>query len=62
MKEQNIKIEIHKVIDMLPDDISKDVLDYLKSILEKSSEEVRTSNNVSKIINEDKNLLDRLAK
>ena len=61
MKEQNVKAEIHKVIDMLPDDISKDVLDYLKSILKKSSDQVRTSNNVSKILKEDRNLLNRLA-
>jgi hypothetical protein len=61
MNEQNVKIEIHKVIDMLPDDISKDVLEYLKSILKKSSDEVRTSNNISKIIKEDRNLLNRLA-
>jgi hypothetical protein len=61
MNEQNVKIEIHKVIDMLPDDISKDVLEYLKSILKKSSDEVRTSNNLSKIIKEDRNLLNRLA-
>lgn len=61
MNEQNVKIEIHKVIDMLPDDISKDVLDYLKSILEKSSDQVRTSNNLSKILKEDRNLLNLLA-
>ena len=61
MKEQNVKIEIHKVIDMLPDDISKDVLDYLKNILEKSSDQVRTSNNLSKILKEDRILLNRLA-
>ena len=61
MKEQNVKIEIHKVIDMLPDDISKDVLDYLKSILKKSSDQVKTSNNLSKILKEDRNLLNRLA-
>jgi len=61
MKEQNVKIEIHKVIDMLPDDISKDVLDYLKNIMKKSSDQVRTSNNLSKILKEDINLLNRLA-
>ena len=61
MKEQNVKTEIHKVIDMLPEDISKDVLDYLKSILKKSSDQVRTSNNLSKILKEDRNLLNRLA-
>jgi hypothetical protein len=61
MKEQNVKTEIHKVIDMLPDDISKDVLDYLKSILKKSSDQIRTSNNLSKILKEDRNLLNRLA-
>ena len=46
---------------MLHDDISKDVLDYLKSILRKSSDQVRTSNNLSKILKEDRNLLNRLA-
>jgi hypothetical protein len=61
MKEQNVKSEIHKVIDMLPDDISIDVLDYLKSILKKSSDQIRTSNNLSKILEEDRNLLNRLA-
>lgn len=61
MKEQNVKTEIHKVIDLLPDDISEDVLDYLKSILKKSSDEIKTSNNLSKILKEDRNLLDRLA-
>jgi len=61
MKEQNVKTEIHKVIDLLPDDISKDVLDYLKSILQKSSDQVRTSNNLSKILKEDRSLLNRLA-
>ena len=61
MNEQNVKVEIHKVIDMLPDDISKDVLEYLKSILNKSSDKVKTSNNLSKILMEDRNLLNRLS-
>ena len=61
MNEQNVKVEIHKVIDKLPDDISKDVLEYLKSILNKSSDKVKTSNNLSKILMEDRNLLNRLS-
>lgn len=60
MNEQSVKIEIHKVIEMLPEDISKDVLEYLKSILKKSYE-VKHSNNLSKILREDRNLLNRLA-
>ncbi len=62
MNKENVKIEIHKVVDMLPDDLSDEVLTYLKSILDKSSHEVKLSTNLSKILSEDRELLNRLAK
>ena len=62
MNTENVKTEIHKVVDMLPDDLSNEVLTYLKSILDKSSHDVKLSINLSKILTEDKELLNRLAK
>ena len=62
MNKENVKTEIHKVVDMLPDDLSNEVLTYLKSILNKSSYDVKLANNLSKILAEDHELLNRLAK
>lgn len=61
MKTQDVKVEIHKVIDLLPDEVSGEVLEYLKSVLNKSADDVKTSKNLAKILQEDRNLLDRLA-
>lgn len=57
----NIKTEIHKVIDQIPDDLSNDVLKYLKDILDKSSQDIKTATNLSKILSEDRKLLKKLA-
>ena len=62
MNKENVKTEIHKVVDMLPDDLSNEVLTYLKSILNKSSYDVKLANHLSKILAEDHELLNRLAK
>ncbi len=62
MDRENVKTEIHKVVDMLPDDLSDEVLSYLKSIVDKSSQDVKLSTHLSKILKEDKELLNRLAK
>ena len=62
MNKEKVKTEIHKVVDMLPDDLSNEVLTYLKGILDKSSYDVKLVNNLSKILTEDQELLNRLAK
>ena len=62
MNKENVKTEIHKVVDMLPDDLSNEVLTYLKGILNKSSYDVILANNLSKILTEDHELLNRLSK
>jgi hypothetical protein len=61
MDKADVKTEIHKVVDMLPDELSDEVLNYLKNILDKSSHDVKLSSNLSKILTEDKELLNRLA-
>lgn len=58
---QNVKEKINKVINDIPEDVLEDVLKYLKSLTNKSKEEVTLSQNLSKIIDEDKNLLEKLA-
>jgi hypothetical protein len=47
MGNQEIKTEIHRVVDMLPDDISSDVLSYLKTLLDKSANKGKISQHLS---------------
>lgn len=61
MSTKEIKDKINSVIDSIPDDILEDVLEYLKSLTNKSKKEIQQSQNLSKILSEDKKLLQRLA-
>lgn len=62
METKELKQKINSVIDSIPEDVLEDVLEYLKSLTTKSKDKVNLSHNLSKILNEDKNLLQRLAK
>ncbi len=62
MTTLEIKNEIKKAIDDLPDTILNDVLEYLNELKNTSKEKVRLSKNLSSILREDKGLLQRLAK
>jgi len=61
MSTKELKTEIHKVIDTVPDDLLNDILDYLKTIQSKSADTVTLSHELSLIIKEDKELLEKLA-
>jgi len=61
MTTKEVKSEIQKVLDKVPDNLLQDILDYLKTIQSKSSDTVQLSKNLSQIITEDKALLERLA-
>jgi hypothetical protein len=61
MSTNELKTEIQKVIDKVPDALLNDILEYLKSIQNKSADTVRLSHNLGQIINEDKELLEKLA-
>jgi hypothetical protein len=61
MATKEIKEQINIVIDNIPDDVLEDVLKYLKSLTDKSTSNIHLSQNLSKILQEDKNLLERLA-
>jgi hypothetical protein len=62
MATKELKDKINKVIDNMPDDILEDVFNYLKAMTNKSRSDIMLSQNLGKIIEEDKNLLDKLAK
>jgi hypothetical protein len=62
MSTKELKDEISKVLNDAPDDILESVLDYLKGLLSRSKSNAILSNNLNRILHEDKELLERLAK
>jgi hypothetical protein len=62
MTSIQVKSEIQKVIDQVPENLLPEILDYLKQVQHQSPEQVKFNNNLNKIFSEDKELLQRLAK
>jgi hypothetical protein len=60
MARSEIKEEINKVLDNASDEVLVDILDYLKQLLTTSTPEARLSSNLSRILQEDKEVLERL--
>ncbi|MDN4164880.1 hypothetical protein QWY31_05170 [Cytophagales bacterium LB-30] len=61
MANAQIKTEIQKILDSVPETVLQDVLDFLKELQEKSADKVKLTNNLRKILSEDKELLEKLA-
>jgi hypothetical protein len=61
MAAEEIKRKIYKVIDNMPDEVLEDVYKYLESLKSRSKSEIIISQNLARILEEDKNLLERLA-
>ena len=61
MANKEIKEKINSAIDSIPDDVLEDVLEYLKSLSNKPKSKIQLSQNLSKILDEDKDLLEKLA-
>ena len=62
MKTTEIKEEINKIIETLPDEVLGDLLEYLQQIEKNTSEKFQLTKNLRKILTEDKELLEKLAK
>ena len=62
MSKNEVKEQINKVLDNAPDEILESILDYLKELLTRTNSEVMLSNNLNKILHEDKVVLERLSK
>ena len=62
MTTQEIKTEIQKSLDKVPDSVLQNILELLKMAEKKSESDVMIALNLNKILQEDNELLQRLAK
>jgi len=62
MSRDELKEEIAKVLETVPEEILEDVLDYLKLLITNPKEKLGMTSNLRQIINEDAELLHKLAK
>ena len=62
MTTKEIKSEIQKALDNIPESVLQDILDYLKAIQDKSADKLKLGKNLRNILIEDKELLEKLAK
>lgn len=62
MTTKQLISEINKALDHVPDSVLSNILIYLNSLKGKSEEEVKRASQLRMILEEDKNLLERLAK
>ena len=61
MSTNETKVEIHKVIEHLPDDFLNQVLDYLKQLEKSSPVSLNNAAHLHQILEEDNHLLHKLA-
>lgn len=62
MSRDELKEEIAKVLEDIPEDILEDILDYLKLLIANPKEKLSMTTKLRQIINEDEELLLKLAK
>jgi len=60
MSRDELKEELDKVLESVPDELLEDVLDYIKVLIANPSNNIQLTSNLREIINEDKGLLQRL--
>lgn len=61
MNTIEVKAEIQKVLNTVPDDVLETVLEYLRTVALNDKNKVKLSQNLQKILSEDKELLEKLA-
>lgn len=61
MNKADLKEEIRKAIDNMPESVLTEILDYLKQIQVTPEKQIDLSNHLGLILREDKELLQRLA-
>jgi hypothetical protein len=62
MKTIEIKEEINKIIEKLPEEVLGDLLEYLQQVEKNTAGKFQLTKNLRKILTEDKELLEKLAK
>lgn len=61
MTVADLKYEINKAIDEVPESVLNDILDYLKQVKVTPKEKIDLTRHLGQILREDKELLQRLA-
>ena len=61
MTTTQLKLEIQKVLDNVPESVLPDVLDFLKELQDQPADKIRLASKLRHILSEDKDLLQRLA-
>jgi hypothetical protein len=61
MTKTEIKIEIQKVLDNVPENVLQDILDLLKGLQNQPPHKLEITHSLRQIIAEDKELLEKLA-
>lgn len=61
MTKTQLKSEIQKVLDSVPENVLQDVLDFLKELQEQPEDRIKLTNNLRQILLEDRGLLEKLA-
>ena len=62
MTKTEIKSEIQRVLDNVPDNVLQDILGLLQDLQDHPNRLLEITNSLRKILNEDKELLEKLAK
>lgn len=62
MTTKDIKLEIQKTLDNVPESVLQDILDFLKQAENQPTDKLNLTRNLRDIIAEDRELLERLAK
>ena len=62
MSTKEIKAEIQKSLNNVPDTVLQDILDFLKQAEKQPADRLSLTKNLRDILKEDKELLERLAK
>ena len=62
MTTKELKSEIQKTLDNVPENILQDILEYLKEIESQPKKGIDMARNLRIILTEDKSLLERLAR
>ena len=62
MTTKDLRKEINRVIQKVPDDFLTEILSYLKEVENKSINDFESFNHLKHILKEDKELLEKLAK
>lgn len=62
MTKAQIQSEIQKLLETVPENVLKDVFDFLKEFKSQPEGNINLANNLRQILAEDKELLEKLAK